>query len=252
MNIPTLVAHRGYMAHYPENTLLGLEAALRAGARLLEFDLQMTASGEFVLLHEPSLERTAGRNISMFELSPSELDAVSVHEPRRLGERFASTPLARFDQVLELLARSPGVGGLVEVKGESLEHWGLESVMEQLLELLQPFWNRCTLISRELEALDYARRRGGGPVGLVLHRFDKSHRKQAVDLAPELLICNERKIGEEELLWKGNWRWMLYDITEPEKALSWADRGVELIETRDIGALLKDPRLASKICHHGL
>jgi hypothetical protein len=37
---------------------------------------------------------------------------------------------------------------------------------------------------------------------------------------------------------------MLYDIVDPQRALSWAARGVELIETRDIGALLQDPSLA--------
>jgi len=36
---------------------------------------------------------------------------------------------------------------------------------------------------------------------------------------------------------------MLYDIVDPQRALSWAARGVELIETCDIGALLQDPRL---------
>ena len=30
MIIPRLVAHRGYPRHYPENTLIGLEAALHA------------------------------------------------------------------------------------------------------------------------------------------------------------------------------------------------------------------------------
>ena len=51
-HIPQLVGHRGYMAHYPENTWLGLEAALNAGACWLEFDVQMCAGGHFVLLHD--------------------------------------------------------------------------------------------------------------------------------------------------------------------------------------------------------
>ena len=30
VHIPELVAHRGYALHYPENTLIGIEAAIRA------------------------------------------------------------------------------------------------------------------------------------------------------------------------------------------------------------------------------
>ena len=38
-----LIAHRGYPAHYPENTLIGLEAAIKAGAERIEFDIQLSA-----------------------------------------------------------------------------------------------------------------------------------------------------------------------------------------------------------------
>ncbi len=252
MKIPTLVAHRGDMEHYPENSLIGLESALRAGACVIEFDLQMTADGEFLLLHEPDLKRTAGWDINVFELSAGQLAGVSVHEPERFGKRFASTPIARLGEVLELLGRCPKAGALVEIKVESLDRWGLEAVMERLLKILQPFWSQCTLISRVPEALAYARLRVGGPIGLVLHRYDGPHRQKAMELAPELLICNQRKIGEMTQPWPGRWHWMLYDITDPARALAWAEKGVEFIETRDIGTLLKDPRLARKACYHGL
>ena len=48
MKIPQLVGHRGYMAEYPENTLVGIEAALQTGACLVEFDVQMSGQGELI------------------------------------------------------------------------------------------------------------------------------------------------------------------------------------------------------------
>jgi glycerophosphoryl diester phosphodiesterase len=57
--LPELVAHRGSLLRYPENTWLGLEAALKAGACWLEFDIQMCADGRFVLLHDADFNRTA-------------------------------------------------------------------------------------------------------------------------------------------------------------------------------------------------
>jgi len=45
---------------------------------------------------------------------------------------------------------------------------------------------------------------------------------------------------------------MLYDISDPARALQWAARGIELIETRAIGTMLQDPLLARKACPHAL
>jgi hypothetical protein len=43
---------------------------------------------------------------------------------------------------------------------------------------------------------------------------------------------------------------MLYDITDPELALQWAQRGITLIESRDVGAMLKHPQLHKASCDH--
>ena len=55
---PEIIAHRGYSARAPENTLSALEAALRAGADALEFDVQTAACGTPVLFHDATLGRT--------------------------------------------------------------------------------------------------------------------------------------------------------------------------------------------------
>ncbi|HEY9197768.1 MAG TPA: glycerophosphodiester phosphodiesterase family protein, partial [Gammaproteobacteria bacterium] len=52
MKPPILIAHRGYAARHPENTLSALQAAVAAGARWLEFDVQLSADHEPVLLHD--------------------------------------------------------------------------------------------------------------------------------------------------------------------------------------------------------
>ena len=47
-----MVVHRGYPLHYPENTLIGMEAAMRTSAGLVEFDLQPIHDLIPVLFHE--------------------------------------------------------------------------------------------------------------------------------------------------------------------------------------------------------
>ena len=252
MNIPRLVGHRGYMAHYPENSLAGLEAALAAGACYVEFDIQMTARKDFVVLHDDNFLRTAGRSLSVFTASTEELRSISVHEPDRFQEKFFPTPLARLDDCLDLVGEYPAATALVEIKEESLQHWGLAKVMENLLNQLSSHATPSVLISFDFDAIGYAKQHSSINTGWVLHRYHEKHHAQAQTLQPDFLICNQRKIPATENPWRGDWRWMLYDITEPERALEWARRGVELIETADIGNMLEHPVLKKAACTDGL
>ena len=56
------VAHRGYSEKYPENTRLSYEAAIAAGAHIVETDARLTADGQVVSCHDPDLKRIAGLN----------------------------------------------------------------------------------------------------------------------------------------------------------------------------------------------
>ena len=60
MKKKTLVlAHRGYRAKYPENTLLAFRKGFEAGADGLECDVQKTADGRYVIIHDGTIDRTA-------------------------------------------------------------------------------------------------------------------------------------------------------------------------------------------------
>ena len=251
-SVPQLVAHRGYLHRYPENTWRSLEAALRAGACWLEFDIQLCRDGEFILLHDDNFERTAGINRSVFDIDSHHTD-ISVHEPLRFGDRFASTPVSTLSDVLCKLTAYPAARALVEVKQESIDRWGLDSVMQKLTPRLTQHQPQCVLITYNLEALAWYREQQPKlPIGWVLQHYDREHRARAEALQPDYLICNQRKIPTDESPWRGRWQWMLYDIVDPAQALNWALQGVNLIETADIGAMLQDPRLKPGACHHDL
>lgn len=49
-----LIAHQGYARRYPENSMLGIRAAIDAGARWIEVDVQMSDDGVLVLHHRHS------------------------------------------------------------------------------------------------------------------------------------------------------------------------------------------------------
>ncbi|MCW5559481.1 MAG: hypothetical protein KIT22_16830 [Verrucomicrobiae bacterium] len=55
---PLVIAHRGYSAVAPENTLPAFERALAAGADLVELDYYHSRDGHLVVLHDATLDRT--------------------------------------------------------------------------------------------------------------------------------------------------------------------------------------------------
>jgi glycerophosphoryl diester phosphodiesterase len=53
------IGHRGASAYAPEHTIAAYDLALEQGADYIEIDLQMTADGVLVALHDKTLNRTA-------------------------------------------------------------------------------------------------------------------------------------------------------------------------------------------------
>jgi glycerophosphoryl diester phosphodiesterase len=246
MDRPTLVAHRGYAACYPENSLEGLRAAVDAGARWLEFDVQMSADGVPVLLHDATLQRTAGRPESVFDMTAAQLCQTSIGEPARLGERFSAVMLPSLAEVAAWLANEPGVQMLVEVKTESIDRFGIERVQGAVWKALQAVRPRSILISYDDAFLFAARLTGSARIGWILSDSSEDRQRRARALAPDLLLIDWTRLPQSPTaLWRGPWIWATYEVTDPQHALELAARGIGFVETMDTGRLLADRRLSA-------
>ena len=88
---PWVLAHRGYSARYPENTLCAFEAALEAGADVIELDVGLSADRVPMVLHDDTLERTTngqGPLAAHTATELAELDAGGWFAPECAGERI--------------------------------------------------------------------------------------------------------------------------------------------------------------------
>ena len=233
-----LVAHRGFMHRYPENTWLAVHAALEAGADYIEFDLQMNADLELILIHDDNFQRTSGVSQSVFSASTDLCRDISVHHPQRFAETFKPLKISTLVEILELCARYPGVATLVEIKGESLKQWGLARVMDILLAQLEPFKKQCVLISFSAEAVEYTQQHSELKTGWVFEKYDAAHRAQAASLQADFLMTNYKLLPEGEAPWPEFAHWMLYDIVDTDVAFAYSEMGVELIETADIASMV--------------
>jgi glycerophosphoryl diester phosphodiesterase len=233
---PILVAHRGYAAHWPENTLPALEAAVAAGARWLEIDVQLCADGVPVVLHDPNLERVAGHDVPVFALTAAELAEVPVGEPARFGARFAETRAPTLREFATWLARQADVNAFVELKPESLERFGREAVVDACMTALAPARGRWAPISYDYEALALAADAGAGQLGWIVRDFDVAVEALARRLPARWLFCNHKRLPAGPLP-RGPWDWVIYEVDDAALARDLVGRGAHWLETMAVGEL---------------
>ena len=67
--LPAIIGHRGAAADAPENTLASFREAARQGARMVEFDVKLTADGRLIVMHDDLLDRTTDGKGTVAETS---------------------------------------------------------------------------------------------------------------------------------------------------------------------------------------
>ncbi len=81
---PLLLGHRGASAHAPENTLRAFRRALALGAAGIECDIQRTADGALVIIHDDAVDRTTNGTGVVGELSYAALAALDAGAGERI------------------------------------------------------------------------------------------------------------------------------------------------------------------------
>lgn len=123
-----VASHRGDKEGAPENTLPAFELAIASDAEFVETDLQLTADGVPVLMHDWTIDRTTNGSGPVWAhtwAELSELDAGSWY-----SAEFADTRIPTLTDLLELV-RPSGKRALLELKG-SWNAEQLQAVAEQI------------------------------------------------------------------------------------------------------------------------
>jgi glycerophosphoryl diester phosphodiesterase len=234
-----LVAHRGNAAEFPENTVPAFRSALDLGVRFLELDVHLSRDGVPVVIHDHLLVRTTGLPGSVFEHDAADLASIDASETQRFGDRFSDIRLPLLSDVMRLLTRRPEITLFIEIKRASLNEFGHERVVSQVLEVIKPWRKQCVIISFDLVAVNCARRLGDAPIGWVLDSYDDHNRFKYEALQPQFLFCNHEKLPVGGRLWQGPWRWVIYEVTTLPLALSLAERGADYVETMAVREMSK-------------
>lgn len=109
-----IIAHRGFSARAPENTLSAVRAALEVGADAVEWDLHVAACGTPVLIHDATLERTTDGTGAVALRTAEELGRLDAGS--WFDAEFAGEPVPTLVEALDEV-RPFGTTVYAEVKG---------------------------------------------------------------------------------------------------------------------------------------
>ena len=139
-----LEAHRGVSNEYPENTIAAFDAAVKLGYGMIELDPRFTADNRCVLLHDPTINRTArypnGRTIEI-SLPINSLTLAEAREydygiaaGERYGnpDRFRGVKLPTLEEVLEF-----GISCKIPLKFDNVLQSHTEAQQKIFLDIVE-------------------------------------------------------------------------------------------------------------------
>jgi len=235
---PPVVAHRGLAARYPENTLVGLRAALEAGARFLEVDLQLSLDGVAFLHHDWETLRTCGVPGTIGERSAEELSELCAGYSQRFGAEFAHEPLPRLSDLTELLSGWPDVTVFLEIKPQSVERFGADAVLDAVLPHAEALGERAVLLSFSKPVLLAARDRSSLARGVACDRYEELSGHAIAELEPLHVFCDVNELPAEGELAIAGRTLTVWEVVDPTLARDLLERGVDLIETFSCDTLI--------------
>ena len=201
-----IVAHRGASAAAPENTMAAVRRAVADGADWIEIDVQESADGVVVVVHDRDFMKLAGVDLRVSEATVdqlAEIDIGSWFAPEHAGERVPT--------LADVLA---------EVKGRSrliveLKYYGHDEQLEQrVIHLIEQARMQDDTMIMSLEYAGIQKVRALRPnwnVGLLsaravgdLTRLDADFFAVSLALASPALVRAAHGAGKEIFVWTVN------------------------------------------------
>lgn len=168
---PIRVAHRGASAYAPENTIAAFRKAIEIGVDCIELDVHICKSGEIIVMHDPTLDRTTDLSGKISETPLEEIKRADAGA--WFDEGFSGEPVPTLEEALNFIGERAIT--VVEIK----DKWIADQVLETIRKA--DATERVVVISFHPEALDGIRRGGSSiPTGLLIGESPEDEITQAM------------------------------------------------------------------------
>ena len=110
-----VIAHRGGRAVAPENTIAAMELGVAAGADAIELDVHRCASGEIVVIHDATVDRTTDGSGTVAGMTLDDLRSLDAGS-RFGGVKTRSPFRCQIPTLAEVLEAFPNTALIIELK----------------------------------------------------------------------------------------------------------------------------------------
>ena len=153
--VSMIMAHRGYSAQAPENTLPAFQMCLDNRFAAAELDVQMLADGTIVVLHDDNIKRTTGVNKNVWEVTYDEIK--NLDNGSFFDKSFSGTTIPTLDEVLRLAGSGNDKLYLnIEIKRNGHD----DGIVEKVVEIIRNnnYMDYCDVTSQDYETLEDVRK----------------------------------------------------------------------------------------------
>jgi glycerophosphoryl diester phosphodiesterase len=224
-----IMAHRGASLAAPENTLAAVRAAIDSGAQWVEIDVQETADGEVIVIHDSDLKKIGRVPLGVATSTLEQLQEIDIGS--WFGEEFSAERIPTLEQVLRLCKDRIRVN--IELK-----YYGAQRQLEQRVADIvdaNAMAGQVVVMSLSLDGIREMRRlRPDWTLGLLssiamgnLAALDVDFLALNARFASRHLIRRLHVQGKDIMVWT---------VNDPVGMSAMASRGVDVIIT-DVPAL---------------
>ena len=238
MRVVSAIAHRGFSAAAPENTLGAFNKAIELSSDMMECDVRRTKDGHIVVIHDATLDRTTNGTGAVADMSLAEikeLDAGSWLSPEFAGEHVPT-----LEEVLDLAKGKCKL--IVEIKEPGLEDAVVDMINDREMHfevLIASFYYRIGVRMPELdENILFVP---------LIHMAREVGEDEAVRLADEAAVVNGSVFGVNygaispalaKATHMANMRLMAWTVDDEENMCRMVDAGVDMIASNKLDLLL--------------
>lgn len=227
-----VTAHRGHARAAPENTLSAIRKAIDSGADYAEIDVQQTADGVIVLLHDRDLKRVAGDSRRLADLTYDEVRKLDVGS--WFSPAFADERVPTLAEVIDLSR------GRIKLHIE-LKFFGPDQQLAPAVARLvheHQFESKSLIASMHYNALLEARRQNPGLRTALtvahalgdINQFEVDALSVRADFLSEDVLRAAQRRGREVHVWT---------VNDPRQMIRQIKRGVDNILTSDPDLLVR-------------
>lgn len=127
---PIILAHRGDLAHAPENTLPSFSQAIQKGADGVELDAKLTADGHVIVIHDTTVDRTTNGKGKVASFTLEQIRKLDAGE--WFNKKFAGTQVPLLEEVFETVGKDKLIN--IELTNYSTAKDGLTQKVCELIK----------------------------------------------------------------------------------------------------------------------